>query len=197
MIVLTHAPAVLMLLSLGLILFGVAEARETAEAQPWTSSEGHPAAIGLSWALVAVPLYSRLRQDGLLNHMVREQIFGYVLNHPGASFSQIMRELNLKNGVLAYHLGTLERVRMIRSMREGAFRRYYPCSSGATPVEMERVVLRRICELPGAPVGALAAELGLDRESLDRHIFSLVRKGLVRVERRGKRSLLFATQVAG
>ncbi|MGQ9583753.1 MAG: winged helix-turn-helix transcriptional regulator [Thermoplasmatota archaeon] len=193
--VLTPSLVPVMLSGLGLMLIAAAAA-QMLPAQMRAGPEWLPAAMGHGWPLLFVPLYSRLKQEGLLNHMVRELIFGYVLTHPGANFSQIMRELNLKNGVLAYHLGTLERVRMIRSMREGAFRRYYPCSSGGTPVEMERVVLRKICELPGAPVGALIEELGLDRSALDRHILSLVRKGLVRVERRGKRSLLFATRVA-
>lgn len=148
-------------------------------------------------AFLAVPLYTRLRREGLLNHQLREQIFGYVLAHPGACFSQIMKELNLTNGVLAYHLSTLERERLVRSLRDGAFRRYYPCSSLTVPFEEERAVLQSINSLPGIAVAELAAEMDLPKRRLDRHLASLVQRGLVRVERRGKRSFLFATRVAG
>lgn len=150
------------------------------------------------WKLtvMAIPLYSRLRKEGLLNHSIRQQIFGYVNEHPGANFSTIMRELNLKNGVLAYHLTTLEREDMIRSMRDGTYRRYYPRSSRSVPFEIQKAILERIGQSPGVTEAALAERMGLSRQVLDFHLNSLIDSGHVRLERRGKRNLAYATQVA-
>jgi len=146
--------------------------------------------------LLAVPLYSRLRKEGLLNHAIREQIFGYVNEHPGANFSTIMRELNLKNGVLAYHLTTLEREEMIKSLRDGTYRRYYPRSSRSVPFEIQKAILEKIGANPGLPEGELAERMGLSRQVLDYHLNSLIDSGHIRLERRGKRNLAYATQVA-
>jgi len=195
----TLSAVLLTLFCIGLALLGGAGRVESA-AQDSEGTSGSATLIGAGApgpALLLAPLYSRLRREGLLNHQLREQILSYVVAHPGACFSQIMRELNLKNGVLAYHIGTLEREKMVRSLRDGAFRRYYPCSSPFVPMEMERLVLRKIEELPGVAVGDLALELGVSRRLLDLHLASLVQRGLVRVERRGKRSHLFTTRVAG
>ncbi|MBM4247877.1 MAG: winged helix-turn-helix transcriptional regulator [Euryarchaeota archaeon] len=147
-------------------------------------------------AFLAVPLYSRLRKEGLLNHAIREQIFGYVNEHPGANFSTMMRDLNLKNGVLAYHLTTLEREDMIRSMRDGTLRRYYPRSGRAVPFETRKAILGVIEQNPGLTEAALAGRTGLSRQVLDYHLASLIDSGHVRLERRGKRNLAFVTQVA-
>jgi predicted transcriptional regulator len=155
------------------------------------------AAGKFKFSILAVPLYSRLKKESLLNHAVREQIFGYVNNHPGANFSQIMKELNLKNGVLAYHLNTLEREELIRSLRDGTFRRYYPRSGRDVPFEIQKAIIEKIAQMPGIPEGFLADELGISRQVLDYHLDHLVQSGHVRMERRGKKNLLYNTQVAG
>ena len=146
--------------------------------------------------LLAIPLYSRLKKESLLNHSVREQIFGYVNSHPGANFSQIMKELNLKNGVLAYHLTTLEREDLIKSLRDGTYRRYYPRSSRSVPFEIQRSIIEKIEQNPGIAEGELANRLGISRQVLDYHLNSLIDSGHVRLERRGKRNLAYVTQVA-
>jgi len=148
-------------------------------------------------ALLAVPLYSRLKKESLLNHSVREQIFGYVISHPGANFSQIMKELNLKNGVLAYHLTTLEREELIRSMREGTYRKYYPRATVDTGDEHVKLIISRIDAKPGVQQSELAADLNMNRQALAYHIGVLIQSGKVRIERRGKRNLLFTTHFAG
>ncbi len=146
--------------------------------------------------MMVIPLYSRLKKESLLNHSVREQIFGYVTGHPGANFSQIMKELDLKNGVLAYHLTTLEREDLIRSMRDGTFRRYYPRSGRDVPFEIRKSILERIGQNPGITENSLAENMGLSRQVLDYHLNSLIESGHVRFERRGKRNLAFVTNVA-
>jgi predicted transcriptional regulator len=107
-----------------------------------------------------------------------------------------MKELKLKNGVLAYHLNTLEREELIRSLRDGTFRRYYPRSGRDVPFEIQRTIIEKIAQMPGIPEGFLADELGISRQVLDYHLDHLVQSGHVRMERRGKRNLLYNTQVA-
>lgn len=72
-----------------------------------------------------MPLYTRLKDNKVLDQFTRGQVFGYVRVHPGDSFTDIKRNLQLENGVLAYHLSVLEKENLVRSRTKGARRLYW------------------------------------------------------------------------
>jgi len=84
---------------------------------------------------------------------------------------------------------------MIKSMRDGTYRRYYRARAARCPSRYRRRYSRRSAPTP-APEGELAERMGLSRQVLDYHLNSLIDSGHVRLERRGKRNLAYATQVA-
>jgi predicted transcriptional regulator len=63
--------------------------------------------------------------DGGREHRSRKLVYNYVSSHPGASFGEIKRVLELKKSTLMYHLTYLERKGKILSKKEGRLRRFY------------------------------------------------------------------------
>jgi predicted transcriptional regulator len=76
-----------------------------------------PELIILALSSISFLLYSRLKEDELLNNYRRGLIHGYIIAHPGASFSELRRSLGLPNGPLVYHLNVLEKNGMIKHRR--------------------------------------------------------------------------------
>jgi predicted transcriptional regulator len=91
-------------------------------------------AILLSWPAeclvvpllsILVLLYTRLKDVDVLDNYNRGMINGYVLAHPGTSFSELRRSLAMPNGSLVYHLRILEKNELIKSKRAGNLVQYY------------------------------------------------------------------------
>jgi predicted transcriptional regulator len=84
-----------------------------------------PELVILALSSLSVLLYSRLKDDELLNNYRRGLIHGYIIAHPGASFSELRRSLDLPNGPLVYHLNVLEKSGLIKHRRVRNLVEYY------------------------------------------------------------------------
>jgi predicted transcriptional regulator len=143
------------------------------------------------WAtgMTLLPLYSRLKRTELLDQSVRDQIFNTIIKDPGINFTGLMKALMLKNGVLSYHLATLEREEYIISRRDGIFRRYYPKNNGhRPPKELHEQIRDIIFERPGITQSKLARELKKSRQVVNYHIKQMVANGAIRIVRRGRQT---------
>lgn len=141
---------------------------------------------------ILFPLYARRRRNELLEHETRGMIFGYVLVHPGDTYSDIKRNLRLTNGTLSYHLRVLEREGLVRSQTRGAHKHFFPAGAhmpedGGGLHEVQIRMLRAVRELPGLAVKDLAGALGITSQHALYHLRSLAASGHVRLERRGIR----------
>jgi predicted transcriptional regulator len=76
--------------------------------------------------LLFAPLYSRVTGDKILEHQLRLKIYSYIRAHPGDHYRSIMAKLKIKNGTLVHHLSRLEQEELIKSERDGYFKRFYP-----------------------------------------------------------------------
>ncbi len=70
----------------------------------------------------AVAGFSMVGKDDALDHRVRNQIFEYVRLNPGVTLSHVHRDLSLGWGTVEYHVGVLERLRLMVTKRVGAKR---------------------------------------------------------------------------
>jgi len=145
-----------------------------------------------------LPLYTRLRDEEVLDQFTRGQIYGYIRVHPGDTYTDIKRNLSLNNGTLTYHLDVLERERLVRAVNRGSRKMFYtmevrPAEDGGGLHEIQQRILRVLGEAPGAAVPDLAAVLGISRQLALYHLRLLVSQDLVRLERRGLRLIAFAT----
>ena len=146
-----------------------------------------------------LPLYSRLKKDKLLENFTRGRIYGHIETHPGIHYSELLRDLNLGNGNLAYHLKTLERERMIRSERMGQLRLFYPKNGKKQTVRFDPLVRRAdrqtkgtrqsvislITATPGLSEIEIAQWLSLSKQNTHYHIRQLEQSEVIRVEREG------------
>jgi len=146
----------------------------------------------LAFITPIVILWARLRHNTILEHYTRGNIHGYLLANPGVHFEAIRRDMDLGVGTLAYHVWVLEREGMIRSWRDGRFRRYALSSqriADAQPelTDIERILLKNIHGRPGRTQRELAEEVGLSQPTISYHISKMAELGVVRVDREGLR----------
>ena len=147
--------------------------------------------------VLLVPLYSKIRRDGVLDHFVRGQVYGYIKANPGEHYNAVKKALELKNGTLVYHLQTLEREEYIQSVHDGRFRRFYPI--GMRIPEADKVQLNHIQEAirelvlsrPGISQKELAQEVGLSGATINYHIARMRKLAVIRMTKVGRQTQLF------
>lgn len=125
----------------------------------------------------------------------RARIERYIEANPGVHFRELTRGLNLATGQVQYHLRRLESV---SGEPVNGRTHYYP--DGVDPWDRRTLAfLRRetardvllvlLADGPQSP-GAVAAELGIARSTLEHHLDGLVEHGIVAKRRDGNRVTL-------
>ncbi len=142
-------------------------------------------------SILVSPLYSRIHGDRVLKNAIREGLFRYIREHPGDSFSEIKRNMKLKNGVLAHHLRTLERERYIKSRKDGLYRRFYLRQQAVPSIilnDSQKMILRYLLRHPGATQSGIALNLGVSRQTVNYHVLAMEEMGAIRIIREGRRA---------
>jgi len=80
----------------------------------------------LIFSLLALPFYSKLELDEVLDQTNRQDIFSFIAHNPGSNLTKIHRSLPIGYGTLVHHLKILERERHIRSKKDNSRRIFYP-----------------------------------------------------------------------
>lgn len=168
------------------------------------------AAVGIA-ALSAVGLptlpfgsfYSRIeREEAMLNRR-RNDLYELVRAEPGIHLSDLVRRCGLGWGAALYHLGVLEKSRVLVAHAEGGFKRYYANGAhgraemvrfAALRHDSARVLLEAVQSQPGRSGRELSQSLRLSSSSLARATGRLEGAGLLRRERAGRRVLYFPTE---
>ena len=139
----------------------------------------------------AMSLYTRLTKDDVMDQETRGMIRGYIMANPGEHYNAIKRSLDLKNGTLAYHLKTLERENLVKSARDGRYKRFYPAGMKIPDDvfklnKIQELIMGEIVNNPGISQKELSEAIGLSTSTINYHIGVMVNSGYVRVERKGK-----------
>ena len=69
----------------------------------------------LLFALVVLPLYSKLGKDEIFKNNNRKEVFSFIQENPGSNYSRLLETLSMGNGTLVHHLSVLMREGMIKS----------------------------------------------------------------------------------
>ena len=151
----------------------------------------------LSW--LVLPLYTRMKKEEVLDQFTRGQIYGYIVVHPGDSYVDAKRNLQLNNGTLTHHLNVLERDGLIRSKNVGTRKLFFAAGAripedGGGMHEVQQQILRHLRETGGLAVNDVAGVIGISRQLAIYHLRDLSRQGLVRIERRAFRIVAYAEQ---
>lgn len=139
-----------------------------------------------------LPLYSKLKKEEVLDHYVRGKIHGYVLANPGDHYSSIRKTLDLTNSSLTYHLRVLEKEGLVKSQRDGMYKRFYPIGAkfpdnGGPFTLVQQRIIEAITETPGICQKDIAAMLGVSSSTVNYHIEKLAQNGVIEARRKGMR----------
>ncbi len=143
------------------------------------------------WKLLfLIPGFSRLEKDEVLEHNKRDELYRFIKQNPGPSFSDLRRELALSNGTLVHHLRILEGQEYVKGVRDGFRTRFYV---RGPKIVMESYLTRTQIQLveaiganPGLTQKELSQLLGLPRESVSYHTKQLAAKGRLAIKQEGK-----------
>ncbi|MCK5559704.1 MAG: Ig-like domain-containing protein [Thermoplasmata archaeon] len=146
-----------------------------------------------------VPLYRRLKGKKVLDNETRGMVRGYILANPGEHYSIIKRTLKLPNGTLTYHLKVLEQEELVKSERDGIYKRFYPVEmqlpKNATHLtKIQETILNEIIIKPGITVGELGKKIKINPRVINYHVKALVSAGLIKAERFGKRNRYYVIE---
>jgi len=152
-----------------------------------------------AWRLLALPLmplYARISRAEALDNKVRQGIFEAIKADPGMSASALAKHFDISWGTTMYHLEVLEQTRLVSSLREGRYRRYFVNGAELDGASKETVailcnettaqVADAVHTTPGATQKEVARAVGLTPQALHWHMRRLVEAGLVRKEREGR-----------
>lgn len=153
-------------------------------------------------------LYSRIQKSDLLENPVREEIFEFIQDHPGAHTSKIADELEIGWGTTVHHLKHLERHDMITKRKARNHTCYFENGGTYTPEEQEamaalknekaRRIVRHVRQQPGQSQKEVAEELSLSQSLVSWHVSKLEQAGLIGRRRNGKRrELMPADELRG
>ena len=143
-----------------------------------------------------IPLYSRITNGQVLQQKRRNDIYEYIQENPGASFSDIMKVFDLKNGVASYHLTKLEKEGYIKSKRDKVYRRFYPMGmdvGGVSTSQFQDRILETIEKSPGISQSDLSTLFGVSNQVINYHIKFLARENMLEVTKDGTKTKCFVT----
>lgn len=145
-----------------------------------------------------IPMYTRIQKEDVLDQFVRGEIFGFIKTNPGVHYNEIMRELDMKNGTLSYHLYMLEKTGMIKSRREGVrFRAFYPTGMKFPEneryrlTELQMKIIKNIRENPGVNQKWIAKTLGEKHQTISYNVKVLQQAGLVSLRKKGRKTVCY------
>lgn len=147
---------------------------------------------------LVIPLYNKINRDKVLDHYLRNQIYKYIQTNPGTNYSEIMKDTGVKNGVLVHHLKTLDREGLIKSIRDGMFRRFYPIGVKIPQKEIANLswfqirIFNFIRTNPGTTPKDIADEVGKSKQVINYHLNLMKNAALVRAKVQGRYTQLYA-----
>lgn len=157
--------------------------------------------VGARLLASAVILYTRLTKKDILAHPRRAIILGALQDEPGLSILEISERTGIAGGALRYHLGVLVRAKILMAVDVAGSVRHYPAGVKPNPEVVREIILasggsearllQRIRETPGVHAAQLAREMGVSRPAIHFGLQRLMRRGLLRTERAGRRTLLY------
>jgi len=139
---------------------------------------------------------SYLTLEDIFQNKNRLNILTEILNNPGIHHNELLRSCNLKKGQLQWHLDTLIKHRIIKKERYGQYAIYFPITSTAEAIQSFKsqfakskttlVILNTIKKNPGINSAEISRNMNLSRNTIKYHIDKLLKKRLIKLEKKGR-----------
>lgn len=168
------------------------------------AATGFASLLYLLWPLAkgALPMFSRIKREDLLEHPVREGLWELVQNSPGIHFQEIVRQMEKGRGTLEHHLRKLVAADLLVEKSGQGFTCYFPkgqvdrrimAAAPALKSAGARQLLQAIRSAPGSSAQEVAGRLGMAPSTINYHLKRLVAAELVESQRDGRRVNLHPT----
>jgi len=150
--------------------------------------------LGGSLAVLAVPLFTRIRRHEVLEHATRQRILEAVAARPGMTLQSLQAELGVAWGTTVHHVHVLQRHARLVSVRQGPRRLLYIASTPEGRARADLAILRPVTahgialavhRQPGMQQVEICRLVGVRGPSASKHLSRLAAAGLVTVERAG------------
>lgn len=150
-------------------------------------------------SIAAVPLFSRISKNELLDNKIRADMFQLIQANPGINASELARRMNIAWGTATHHLHKLRQERLV-AIRLQAHQKCYFANGGTyTPHEMDVLTAtkhptaKRIAEflVQNGPRchRDISQSLGLSPALVSFHVSKLVELNLITRRRDGRRTI--------
>ena len=142
------------------------------------------------YALITLPLYSRIEREDILGQARRNDIYSYICANPGTNYSKLKNQLCIGNGSLLHHLNVLQREGYIQSKKEMGQRLYFSkISSGPLgingpihpPSPIQELILIHLRNAGPQTRKQIKLALSLKHQTVSYSLRNLERKRLIRV----------------
>lgn len=155
----------------------------------------------LAAKLGALPFYSRLSRDELLEHEARRRVYEAIDEDPGTALATVAERADVTRSTARYHLRRLEEAGLVQSVKSPDARRFFPAGYEAEEMQREalletgrtREVYEAIREDPGASLQEVSQRADIAASSAHRIVERLEEAGLVERGRSGRSVELRAT----
>jgi DNA-binding MarR family transcriptional regulator len=159
---------------------------------PWAIAVGAGLAVATGAASLLAVQHTRITRKAVLQREVRGLMYGFIRDHPGASFSEVRDALGLQNGVTSYHLSVLERQGLLHSESRRRHRWYFPEGDVTAwqnlPLSaLQASLIDQVRRQPGIGVRELARALNRRASSVAYNVKALAREGVLRTEQTGRK----------
>lgn len=143
--------------------------------------------------LGGITLLSRIPANQIMKNGSRQTIHDIVASDPGVSLNEIVERVGLSRNAVAYHLAVFESEKVMSSVKDGKYRRYF-INGGAyvngaknvvAAIKNEKTldVIRYITEHPGVIQKDVCSAVGTSPSATSWHIRRLEKVGLVEKQR--------------
>ncbi len=138
-------------------------------------------------SVLFLPLYVKLRPEDVLDQYLRGQIHGFIIANPGEHYNAIKDQLGVTNGALAYHLRVLERAQLIRAVRDGMYKRFYPIGVKVTRKRrlspFQTAIVKAVRDNPDVSQKRIAELLGVSNQVVNYNVKQLEEARILAVDR--------------
>jgi len=131
----------------------------------------------------------------------RVNIINQILKNPGIHYNELLRNCDLQNGQLQWHLGVLLKYNIIKKEKYGQYTIYFPITTSYDAFEyLEKLIakskttseiLKIIKENSGINSSEISRILSLSRNTIKYHIDKLSKEKLIILTRRGRKIELY------
>ena len=150
-------------------------------------------------SLGAIPLFSRITKDALLENKTRNEIFELIRASPGVNVSEISRRLDVAWGTATHHLQKLREERLVGVRVVGHQKCFFLNGGTYTPHEMDMLsatksptahrIAQFLVENGATAHQGVSNGLGLSPALVSFHMRKLLDAGIVSRQRDGRRTI--------